>query len=244
MSARFLVRLDDICPTMNWDIWNQVESTLQRRSIKPILAIVPDNRDPKLIVDAPKADFWMRVRDWQAQGWTIAIHGYQHTYVTQNAGIIGLNRYSEFAGLSYTEQKLKIEAALAILDREQIQPEFWIAPAHAFDETTVRVLVEHGIRLISGGFYLRPIKKLDATWIPQQLWSFHRMPVGLWTVCFHSNNFSESRIRQFDHDIERFQKAIVSVPEVLKEYAPRPENRADAWFSRFWLQLAKTRRRM
>jgi predicted deacetylase len=242
MSARFLVRLDDICPTMNWDIWNQVESTLQRRSIKPILAIVPDNRDPKLIVDAPKADFWMRVRDWQARGWTIALHGYQHAYVTQHAGLIGLNAYSEFAGLSYQEQTLKIEAALAILDREHVKPAVWIAPAHTFDQTTVRILVEHGIHVISDGFYFRPITKLEATWIPQQLWSFRRLPAGLWTVCFHPNDFSESRIRQFDLDIERFQSAIVSVPDVLKTYAPKPENRVDAWFSRFWLRQLKKRR--
>src|SRR2546429_7960195 len=103
---------------MNWAMWNNVESILHRHGVKPILAVVPDNRDPKLAVDAPRADFWERVRDWQAQGWTIAVHGYQHAYVTRDAGILRLNRYSEFAGLPYDDQKRKIESALSILSRE------------------------------------------------------------------------------------------------------------------------------
>src|SRR5260370_42375028 len=56
-------------------------SALMARRLKPILAVVPDNQDPMLKVDAPVADFWDRVRQWQARGWTIALHGYQHRYV-------------------------------------------------------------------------------------------------------------------------------------------------------------------
>src|ERR1051326_483182 len=108
MTARFLLRFDDICPTLNWRVWSRLESILERHRVKPLLAVVPDNRDAKLMVDAPDPDFWARVRDWQARGWTIALHGYQHAYVTTDSGIVGLNAYSEFAGLAYAEQKRKI----------------------------------------------------------------------------------------------------------------------------------------
>ncbi|HET8715597.1 MAG TPA: DUF2334 domain-containing protein, partial [Holophagaceae bacterium] len=101
-DARYILRFDDICPTMNWEVWEAIEALLDRHGVKPILAVVPDNQDPKLQVDAPRADFWDRVRGWQAKGYTIALHGYQHRYINRNAGIMGLTHQSEFAGLPRT----------------------------------------------------------------------------------------------------------------------------------------------
>ena len=46
--ATYLVRFDDICPTMNWEAWEQVENVLVSEGIRPILAVVPDNRDENL----------------------------------------------------------------------------------------------------------------------------------------------------------------------------------------------------
>jgi predicted deacetylase len=241
MTARFLVRFDDICPTLNWSVWTRIESILDRRNVKPMLAVVPDNHDPKLMVDPPNPDFWAKVRNWQARGWTIALHGYQHAYVTKDAGIVGLNAYSEFAGLPYLEQRRKIENALEILTRHNVAADAWIGPAHAFDDTTIRVLLEYGIQTISDGFYFRPVTKMGATWIPQQLWQFRRFPAGLWTVCYHSNNFSEDSIRKLDHDLAEYR--VISMPEAVAEYAARPETFVDAAFSKFWLWQVTRRNR-
>jgi predicted deacetylase len=243
MTARFLVRFDDICPTLNWRVWRQVESILERHDVKPMLAVVPDNRDARLMVEPPNPDFWQRVRGWQAKGWTIAIHGYQHAYVTNNPGIVGLNSYSEFAGLPHLEQKQKIESALSILSRENVAPQAWVAPAHAFDETTVQVLIDNGVQVISDGFYFRPVKKLGATWIPQQLWKFRRLPAGLWTVCYHSNQFSEDSIARLDADLQTFRSLLVSLPDVLARYPAQPETFMDATFSKLWLWTLTRRSR-
>ena len=244
MSAKFLLRFDDICPTLNWRVWTRVESILELHGVQPMLAVVPENRDPKLMVDPPNPEFWPRVREWQSRGWTIAVHGYRHEYVTKDAGIVGLNARSEFAGLPYDEQKEKIEEALTVLLDEEVAPEAWIAPAHAFDATTVRVLLECGVRIISDGFYFRPVQKLGATWIPQQLWKFRRLPAGLWTVCFHSNEFSEDAIIKLEKDLEEFRSMLVSVPEVLRQYVARPENAVDTAFSKLWLwQLTRRNHR-
>lgn len=242
MSARYLLRFDDVCPTMNWSTWDRVETILDRHGVKPILAVVPDNRDPKLTIDPPNPDFWPRVREWQRRGWTIAVHGYQHDYATRDAGIVGLNPYSEFAGLSYNEQREKIAKALAIFAAENVTADAWIAPAHSFDETTVRVLLEHDVRIISDGFYLRPVKKLGAVWVPQQLWRFRRAPAGVWTVCCHSNEFSDRAIDRLDRELGRFRDAIVSLPDVLREDI-RPESLLDVAFSRLWLAMIRQRRR-
>ena len=93
----FLVRFDDLCPTMNWDIWERVEDILIRNSVTPILSIVPDNQDPRLDVAPTQPAFWSRVREWQGRGWTIGLHGYQHLYLSRSAGIVGTRPLSEFA---------------------------------------------------------------------------------------------------------------------------------------------------
>ena len=83
-GSRYLLRFDDACPTMNWGVWDAVETELLRHNTRPIVAVVPDNRDPKLMADAPRAEFWDRVRRWQSIGWAIGLHGYQHVYVSKS----------------------------------------------------------------------------------------------------------------------------------------------------------------
>ncbi len=112
MAAKYLIRFDDICPTMNWDIWKKIEQILIHQKVDPILAVVPDNKDKNLMVGEAELRFWDVVRSWQARGWAIGIHGYQHTYVTDQAGLVGLNNRSEFAGLDEHEQESKLIKAL------------------------------------------------------------------------------------------------------------------------------------
>ncbi len=52
MQTRFILRLDDICPTMNWQIWRLLERDLYELNIKPLMAVIPDNRG-ELMVSAP-----------------------------------------------------------------------------------------------------------------------------------------------------------------------------------------------
>lgn len=217
MSARYLVRFDDVCPTMNWAMWDRIAAVLEELDIRPIVAIVPDNRDPSLNVAPPRDDFWERVRRWQAAGWFIALHGHQHLYVTRDAGLVGINPFSEFAGLPYETQKLKLVSALQIMRHHGVRPDGWVAPGHSFDATTVRVLLELGIDVISDGFYRRPVKRLGATWIPQQIWRFRRMPPGVWTICLHGNTLTEPAFEALKADLVRFAPQITSVRAVLRD---------------------------
>src|SRR5579859_2230485 len=155
----YLIRFDDICPTMDWGIWNRIEPTLMARQIRPILAVVPDNRDPGLVVGPSANDFWDRVRQWQARKWSIALHGYQHRYVNRNPGMLKLGNKSEFAGLASDQQETKLRAALEKLRLEGVRADAWIAPGHSFDETTVRILLQFGVRVISDGFSLYPFDR-------------------------------------------------------------------------------------
>lgn len=243
MKSRYLIRFDDICPTMNWSVWESVESILLKYHIKPILAVVPDNQDPQLVVDAPRPDFWEKVRQWQSYGWTIALHGYQHLYCASASGLIGLNDRSEFAGLSYGEQRTKLEAAINILRRERLQADAWIAPMHAFDANTVKALCDLGIDVISDGFFTRPLRWQGARWVPQQLWRFRQMPAGLWTVCYHHNTWSEMEIQRLESDIKKYQSQIRSLAETLNEHDFSAHCCLDRLFASLWLFALKATRR-
>ena len=166
-NPQYLLRFDDICPTMNGRVWAEIESILVERGLKPVLAVVPDNQDPVLQVDPPVADFWDRVRAWQEWGWTIALHGYQHRYVSKNAGLVAVRKKSEFAGLPVETQREKLRRGMEIFEREGIRSRVWIAPGNAFDATTVALLPEFGINVISAGWfqfpYLSPLSPSSAT---------------------------------------------------------------------------------
>lgn len=235
MKARYLLRFDDICPSMNWRAWDAVERVLLDYQLHPILAVIPDNRDDTLRVSAPDERFWARVRTWQGRGWTIAMHGWQHMFVTNNAGILQVNRYSEFAGLSWDEQEMKIRAGLEVFRREGIRSKIWVAPAHSFDEVTLQVLAGSDVRYLSDGFFLLPhVDRFGMTWIPQQLWSFRWRPHGVWTICFHINRWTTTEILDFKESVKRYGQKISDFSRIVSQYDGRQESLFDSAAARIY----------
>lgn len=221
MSAKYLIRFDDITPRMNWAVWNKIELLLERHNIKPLLAVVPDNKDSTLDVDIPNTEFWSKIRQYQKLGWAIGLHGYQHTYITKNRGLVGIAKTSEFAGLTEAVQREKLKEAIAIFEARKINPDLWIAPGHTFDSTTIKVLCSLGINKLSDGFFLYP--KVDSQgmiWVPQQMWKFRPMPFGLFTVCYHINSWKEHEINQFNRDIVRFRSSITDLDSAIATFSP------------------------
>jgi predicted deacetylase len=222
MTARYLVRFDDVCPTMNWAVWDTIEPLLIGNGVRPLLAVVPDNRDAALEVGAPLDDFWSRVRAWQARGWAIGLHGYQHRYVTAEPGLLGLDARSEFVGLTEDEQAQKLSSALAIFRREGVRADIWIAPGHSFDATTIATLRRLGVNAVSDGFEPFPARDADGTfWVPQQLWRFRELPFGVWTVCMHVNAWGEAELARFRNDLVRYHDRFSDLDDVLCRYGER-----------------------
>jgi predicted deacetylase len=242
MPAEYILRFDDICPTMNWGMWEKIEKILIRQEIDPILAIVPDNQDEELKVDEAHLGFWDTVRSWQDRGWTIGLHGYQHRYVTDQAGLIGIKNRSEFAGLEEHEQESKLNKALTLFRKEQVTPKVWVAPGHSFDSITLRVLKKLKIDVVSDGYYLSPnTDSLGITHVPQQLWRLRRMPLGLWTVCYHHNRWTSDDVDRFAADVQRYKQQITSLRRILAAYHRRERNLFDAVFSHTCLSALQAR---
>jgi predicted deacetylase len=224
----YLLRLDDICPTMNWKVWNRIEAALLAHDIRPIVAVVPDNQDPKLVVGPRANDFWERVRQWQSRKWSIAMHGYQHRYVNNNGGILKLSNKSEFAGLPKCEQERKLRAGVAKFQEMGVCANAWVAPSHSFDETTVQLLPEVGIRIISDGLSVLPFEgENNVIWIPQQLWDFQRRNHGVWTICFHFNEWNDAMCDRFCEQIEAFRPNIKTLDEVVGRWPGRTPDMRD-----------------
>lgn len=237
MSAKFLVRFDDMCPTVNWPLWQKLEDVMIEEGVRPILAVVPDNRDSDLHEGKHHERFWDVVRGWQARGWAIGLHGYQHLYVNRNAGLVGLNHYSEFAGVPAEEQRAKLISGLQIFKREGIRPDCWIAPAHSFDQNTVKVLSELGVTTISDGLSLFPHRDSqirNVVWVPQQLWRFRYVPFGVWTVCIHSCDRMYKEPDHFRERIRLFRNSITTLPEIVAGYSNRRESVSDGLFGELW----------
>jgi predicted deacetylase len=242
MSAKFLLRFDDICPTMDWSAWERLEAVLTEHSIKPLLGVIPDNRDPLLVVDQPRSDFWERVKKWQALGWAIAIHGHQHTMESSASGMLGLNSFSEFAGLRPEIQRRKIGEALEVFRQHGITPKAWIAPGHSFDLTTLQILKENDLRVVSDGYYFRPVHKFGCTWVPQQIWRLRPLPFGIWTVCYHANSLTDAAIDLFASQLARYCKSIVSLDQVIATNESTPPRQWEEMLSIAWLNAIRLKR--
>ena len=158
MSKRkILLRFDDICPTMNWEQWEKAKQLLDKNKAVALLGVIPDCKDPDLLIDNPREDFWEYVKGLQSQGYTIAMHGYQHVFE------LG---HSEFAGLSYETQLEKISKGKYILESHGIETNVFFAPAHNFDENTLRALSKCGFKYLSDGFSCRPYCKHGIILLP------------------------------------------------------------------------------
>ena len=76
--AQYLLRLDDLCPTHSPARWERFRKVIEEFGIRPILAVIPDNRDPQLNGSPYDPRFWDQMREMEAAGAAIAVHGYQH----------------------------------------------------------------------------------------------------------------------------------------------------------------------
>ena len=187
------MRLDDACPKRDIAKWDRMEALLDKYNVKPLVGIIPDCKDPDMNCYAEDADFWTsRIQCWQSKGWQLALHGYNHVFRTECDGINPVNKRSEFAGVPYEEQKKMIANGVSILRSHGIIPKVFFAPAHTFDENTIKALKEESdIRIISDTPTNRPYSKYGITFVPQQSGRVRKLPFNTVTFCYHPNTMSD-----------------------------------------------------
>ena len=232
----YIIRLDDASPTMNRRRWSHVFKVLDRYNIKPIVAVIPNNRDKKMMIDEHDEHFWDSVRAWQDSGYAIALHGYTHIYTSKSRGIVPMNTQSEFAGVDIDIQREKIQKGCAIFKKENIKFNIWVAPAHSFDNNTLKVLKEETpIDIVSDGVSFYPYNEKNFFWIPQQTWRFKDKKSGIWTICMHPNTMSELKFKEFEDFIEKNSDKFINDINGLKEqYKYRKKSLMDICYSLYF----------
>ena len=151
---KIAVRLDDITPDMDWERFLKFKEVLDKYQVKPLIGVVPDNRDENLkgSQEGAPTDFWTYIKELQKEGWVIAMHGYRHIYSTDKGGVFPLNNFSEFAGLSYEEQEKMLADGKRMLAEKGIETDVFMAPAHSYDKNTLKALIKTGFNKITDGF--------------------------------------------------------------------------------------------
>ena len=216
----YLLRLDDASDFMDVEKWERMEELLLRISIMPLVGIIPSNKDNDLCGKYPQdEEFWNKVHRWEKNGWTFALHGYEHQCVSSCGGINPVHSRSEFAGISYEEQCKKIEKGYQILQSHGIEPDVFFAPSHTFDLNTLRALKEETkIRIISDTVANDIYSKDGFFFLPQQSGRVRKLPLKFVTFCYHPNIMSDADFDELEDFLSKNSDKFVDIKEInLKE---------------------------
>jgi predicted deacetylase len=216
--AQYLLRVDDLCPTVHERRWRRLAAIIREFGIRPILAVVPDNQDSELRSSPPDPAFWAQMRAMQAAGAAVAIHGYRHQCVHRGKSILSIHSHTEFSGRPVEEQREMLRAGLEMLRAEGLNPRLWVAPRHGFDWNTLAALREEGIGYLSDGVALRPFLRGGVVWIPQQIWAPVERKRGLWTICLHPSTTTRPVARELSAFFSRHAARFTSFDRVVKDY--------------------------
>lgn len=240
-NAVFLFRCDDASLDFNETKWIRLAKIFDKYSVKPMFAIIPENRDTKISYTPPDDNRWELFRNWISNGWAPALHGFQHKFHNINRLRLAMPFYdrSEFAGLSLECQKTKIKSGLKILSEQSIYPEIFVAPAHSFDKNTLHALMSGtSIKYVSDTIAFTPYRYRALKMIPQQLWLPVDKKNGVWTICLHPNTMQERDYTFLELWIKRNQSNIINFEDIKNYQFKDGKSISDLILTlKFWIVL-------
>tara|TARA_Y100001970_G_scaffold283311_1_gene398121 strand:+ start:372 stop:1145 length:774 start_codon:yes stop_codon:yes gene_type:complete len=218
-NTGILIRLDDIAENMNWDLMEKSEILFDKYRIKPVLGVIPNNKDNELLSYPRKNNFWELVRNWRDKGWQIAMHGYTHIYdrETKKKDYFGYGGKTEFCGHSLKVQTEKIIAGLKKFENEKIEIKSFFAPNHTYDQNTFEALKSSGINEVIDGYGLMPYEENEIKFIPQLFYKIYALPFGIQATQIHLNYWNKQDFNNFETFVEKNQKSFISYDEAIQK---------------------------
>ena len=215
---KITIRIDDVTDNMDWEKFHRFESLLEKYGICPLIGVIPANRDGSLAVGEKKEDYADWLKEKQKQGWVIAMHGYDHIYLTKKGGMFPLNHFSEFAGLDYSAQLNKLQEGVKAMRALNLKPEIFMAPGHSFDRNTVKALNTCGFRYITDGFGSGPYQRGKMVYLPIAVQKSRELKKkdGITTFVVHTATMREEDFQSYENMFEKYQDQFVSYDEMLK----------------------------
>ncbi len=243
MFTGFLIRLDDIAENMDWDMMEKATDLFDKFNIKPILGIIPNNKDPELL-NYPKKniEFWDQVRAWKQKGWEIAMHGNNHVYdkICSKTDYLGLGGSSEFCDHTYEEQYKKLKEGLEKFNSENIKIKIFFAPNHTFDKNTILALKKCGINQILDGYGLMPYEENGMQFVPQLFYKLYTVPFGVQTFQIHLNYFKQKDFEEFEKFIKSNSKKIITYEQAISKLTNNLQHKIIRMVSKKALQLKRS----
>jgi len=217
-NTGFLVRIDDVTENMNWEMMNRCEKLFDKYNIRPLLGVIPFNKDKELLKFKKKDNFWSKVLEWQNKGWEISMHGCEHKYSidTHKKDYFSYGGMSEFFNLPYNMQKEKIIDGLNLFKKKNINVKSFFAPNHTYDKNTFRALKDSGIETVVDGYGLIPYSKYGLQFIPQLFYKLTFLPFGIQSSQIHLNDWTEKDFFQFEKFIKKNYKLILDYDQVIQ----------------------------
>ena len=195
----YIIRLDDASEYCNLQNWNKIEMLLDKYNVKPIVGIIPQNEDKTLLKYCKNENFWQRAVEWQQKGWNIALHGFNHNYISNSGGLNPVQKRSEFAGVPLNIQKDKIKNGVKILKEKGLNPKIFFAPSHTYDENTLLALKEcSDIKIISDTIANDIYYEKDFYFLPQQAGRVRKLPFKFTTFCYHPNEMTNEDFEELE----------------------------------------------
>jgi len=218
-NTGLLIRLDDIAENMKWEYMKKCETIFDKYSIKPILGVIPNNKDKDLLNYEKNENFWEQVRNWQKKGWEISMHGFSHLYdkKTNKLDLFGYGGDSEFFGHDFENQKEKIQKGLKKFADEGIKIRSFFAPNHTYDQNTLKAIKDCGIKNIIDGYGIAPYKYNDLVFMPQLFYKEIMLPFGIQSTQTHINYWSDNDYLKFENFISQNSSKIISFDHALNK---------------------------
>ena len=217
-----LVRMDDIAETMNWVLMDRCEKLFDKFSVKPLLGIIPINKDPELLKFPKNDKFWERVESWKNKGWEITMHGCNHLYTQKSDknDIFNYGGNSEFYGLDYSMQLNKIKAGLEEFKKREIKVRSFFAPNHIYDSNTLKALKDSDIKIIIDGYGLFPYYKNEILFIPQLFYKEIFLPFGIQSTQMHINEWNDEAYKNFEIFVKKNYSKILNLNNIIEVTNP------------------------
>jgi len=219
-NTGILIRIDDVCENMDWKLMKKLEVLFDKHSIKPVLGVIPNNKDEDFLSFPRNDDFWEQLRAWQKKGWEIVQHGYTHIYDTLCKNKLDYFNYgggSEFFGHPVSIQESRIRSGLEKFKKEKINIRSFFAPNQTYDENTFIALKNCGINEIIDGYGLMPYTEKNIKFIPQLFEKVIILPFGIQSTKLHLHTWNEDDYQIFENFIKTNSEKIISYDLALSK---------------------------
>ena len=243
-NTGILIRIDDICENMDWELMKKLESLFDEHSIKPVLGVIPNNKDQDFLSFPHNDDFWNQLRKWQTKGWEVAQHGYTHIYdklCSKKSDFFNYGGGSEFFGHSLETQILRIKKGLQKFKEEKINIRAFFAPNQTYDANTFVALKECGIHQVIDGYGLMPYTENEISFVPQLFEKVFILPFGIQSTKLHLHSWKKQDFINFESFIKKNSNKIITYDEALKKLNNNLFYKVIRFFTKKILKLKRIR---